>query len=110
MLVWQNVYLSKFIIADPAVQSIRKVVIQYIRVKLKTTPNMIKKDKNKWFRKDDEVEAVMFVQTTKDKSLKKEVQQCADKNRLKIKVIEKVDNNLRKELQRSNPFKGQTCG
>ena len=30
MLVWQNVYLSKYIIADPAVQSIRKVVIQYI--------------------------------------------------------------------------------
>ena len=28
MLVWQNVYLSKCIIADPAVQSIRKVVIK----------------------------------------------------------------------------------
>ena len=35
MLVWQNVYLSKCIIADPAVQSIRKVVIQYIRVRIK---------------------------------------------------------------------------
>ena len=75
-----------------------------------TTPNKNKKDKNKWFRKDDEVEAVMFVQATKDESLKKEVQQCADKNKLKLKVIEKVDNNLRKELQRSNPFKGETCG
>ena len=31
MLVWQNVYLSKCIIADQAVQSIRKVVIQYIK-------------------------------------------------------------------------------
>ena len=35
MLVWQNVYLSKCIIADQAVQSIRKVVIQYIRVRIK---------------------------------------------------------------------------
>ena len=31
MLVLQNVYLSKCIIAEPAVQSIRKVVIQYIK-------------------------------------------------------------------------------
>ena len=29
---------------------------------------------------------------------------------MKLKVIEKVDNNLRKELQRSNPFKEETCG
>ena len=35
MLVWQNVYLSKCIIADRAVQCIRKVVIQYIRVRIK---------------------------------------------------------------------------
>ena len=32
--VWQNVYLSKCIIADRAVQCIRKVVIQYIRVRI----------------------------------------------------------------------------
>ena len=40
-----------------------------------TTPTKNKKDKNKWFRKDDDVEAVMFVQATKDENLKKEVQQ-----------------------------------
>ena len=43
-----------------------------------TTPKKIKKDKNRWFRKDDEVEAVMFVQATKNESLKKEVQTKTD--------------------------------
>ena len=29
---------------------------------------------------------------------------------MKLKVIEKVDNNVHKELQRSYLFKGETCG
>ena len=66
--------------------------------------------KDTWFkRKNEEVDAVMFVQATKDEALKKEVQRCADKYNLKLKVIEKVENNLRKELQRSNPFKRDKC-
>ena len=66
-------------------------------------------NKKKWFQKKKEVDAVMFVQATEDGQLKKELQRCADRNQMKIKMIEKVDNSLRKELQRSNPFKEETC-
>ena len=52
----------------------------------------------------------MFVPATEDEQLKKEVQRCADRNKMKIKVIEKVENNITKELQKSNPFKDEVCG
>ena len=43
--------------------------------------------KKKWLQKDDGADAVMFVQATKDEQLKKEVQRCADRNKLRLKVI-----------------------
>ena len=55
-------------------------------------------------------ETIMFVQATPNEELKKEIQRCALKNKIDIKVREKVDNNIRRELQRSNPFKNATCG
>ena len=67
-------------------------------------------NKNRWFQKKNDVDAVMFVEATEDGHLKKGLQRCADRNRIKIKMVEKVDNSLRKELQRSNPFKAETCG
>ena len=76
----------------------------------KDDQSQIKKSKQKWFQKKNEADAVMFVQATKDEQLKKDIQRCADKNKMKLKVIEKVDNNVRKEIQRSNPFKGENCG
>ena len=66
--------------------------------------------KNNWYQKRGDVDAVMFVQATKDGQLKKELQRCADRNKIKLKMIEKVDKSIRKELQRSNPFKTETCG
>jgi uncharacterized protein YktA (UPF0223 family) len=68
------------------------------------------KNKNKWFQKKSNADAVMFVQSTKNEQLKNEIQRCADRNKINLKVIEKVDNNMRKELQRSNPFKSERCG
>ena len=50
-------------------------------------------------------EAVMFVQATKNEELKKEVQRCEDKHKVNIRIQEKVDNSIRRELQRSNLFK-----
>ena len=45
-----------------------------------------------------------------DGKLKKELQKCADKNKRKLKMVERVDNNsLRYELWKSNPFKTDTC-
>ena len=55
-------------------------------------------------------DTVMFVPSTQNEELKKEIQRCADKHKIKIKVQEKVDNSVRRELQRSNPFKAKECG
>ena len=65
---------------------------------------------NRWYQKKGDIDAIMFVQSTEDGKLKKELQKCADKNKMRLKMIERVDNSLRKELQKSNPFKTDTCG
>ena len=67
-------------------------------------------NKNKWFQRNGEKDAVMFVQATENEQLKKEIQQAADRNKISLKIIEKVDNNIRKEIQRSDPFKSESCG
>ena len=67
------------------------------------------KKKKCWYKNDDKTKAVMFVQATEDSRLKKEIQQCAARNKLEIKIIEKVENSDKKELQKSIPFKTQTC-
>ena len=54
-------------------------------------------------------DTVMFVPSTQNEELKKEIQRCADKHKIKIKVQEKVDNSVRRELQRSNPFTAKEC-
>ena len=51
----------------------------------------------------------MFVDTTPNGELKKRVEKACRRNRMKIKVVEKVSNTVKKELQRSNPFKHQHC-
>ena len=40
----------------------------------------------------------------------KEIQRCADKNKVRLKVIERVDDSIRQKLQWSNPFKRTECG
>ena len=42
--------------------------------------------------------------------LKKEIQRCALKNKINMRVREKVDSSLKRELQRSNPFRENKCG
>ena len=71
-------------------------------------PTMSKK--KKWFQKSGNADAVMFVPATEDEELKKEVQRCADRNKMNLKVIEKVENSITKELQKSDPFKQDKCG
>ena len=72
-----------------------------------TTTQTKERRTKKW---QNGTETVMFVQATPNEEFKKEIQNCALKNRIHIKVREKVDNNIRRELQRSNPFKITTCG
>ena len=63
--------------------------------------------KKRWY---EEANKVMFVQATKGGELKREIERCAKKNKVGLKVVEKVTHNIRKELQRSNPFKDDSCG
>ena len=39
-----------------------------------------------------------------------EVQRVCKKNKMKVKVIEKMRNTVKTEIQRSNPFKTRNCG
>ena len=89
-----------------------RVALKRHRAKSEESNNQVRetKDKKKWFKKNTDADAIMFVQATEDELLKKEVQRAADRNKMRLKVTEKVDNTVRKELQRSNPFKGETCG
>ena len=61
------------------------------------------KDKRTWYDKE-RYEGVMFVDTTPNGELKKRVEAACRKNKMRIKVVEKIDNTVKKELQKSNPF------
>ena len=65
--------------------------------------------KRDWY-KGDKYDTVMFVQPTKDSQLKKKIQLLARKNGVKVKVVEKAGQTVKKELQRSNPFGKLVCG
>ena len=52
----------------------------------------------------------MFLQARKDGELKRKIERWAKKNKVELKVVEKVTHNIRKELKRSNPFKGDSFG
>ena len=66
--------------------------------------------KKKWYRSDKKYDTVMFVQPTKDSQLKKKIQLIARRNGVRVKVVEKAGQTLKKELQRSNPFGKVACG
>ena len=46
-----------------------------------------KKKKNNWFKRKEDVDAVMFVLATENEEMKKEIQQCAERNKMKLKII-----------------------
>ena len=75
-----------------------------------TNESIEMKNKQKWFLKgDNKPDAVMFVPATRNGELKKEIQRAAEKNKMKLKVVEKVESSVHSELQRSNPFKSSLC-
>ena len=65
--------------------------------------------KRRWYKNDKKHDSVMFVQPTPNSQLKKSIQVIARKNGLKIKVVEKAGQTVKKVLQRSNPFGRDTC-
>ena len=68
----------------------------------------VTRDKRKWYN-EEKYDGVVFVDTTPHGELKKRVEAACRKNRMKIKVVEKISSTMKKELQRSNPFGHQHC-
>ena len=66
-------------------------------------------DKRKWYN-EDKYDGVMFVDTTPNGELKRRVEKACKKNGMKIKVVEKVNSTMKREIQRSNPFGLEHCG
>ena len=72
------------------------------------TADIVEKRKD-WYKRDKRYESVMFVQPTERSELKRRIQQIAQKNGVKVKVVEKAGQTVKKVLQRSNPFGKEVC-
>ena len=67
------------------------------------------KKKRGWYDKD-KYDGVIFVGVTLNSELKHRVQDACRKNKLKIKVVEKMNRTIKSTLQRSNPYGWKPCG
>ena len=69
------------------------------------------KDEKKatWYNRE-KFEGVMFVDVTENSVMFKEMKKACKRNKLKIKGVEKIDSTVKRELQRSYPFKVRKCG
>ena len=65
--------------------------------------------KTNWYDRE-KYDGVLFVDVTENSELKREVQKACKKNKMKVKVVEKMRGTVKDELQRSNPFKARNCG
>ena len=57
--------------------------------------------KEEWFKKGD-YESVIFIPATPRAKLKKKMQERIDKTDLRIKVVEKTDNPLKRNLRKAS--------
>ena len=60
--------------------------------------------KHSWYSKDGKYQSVMFIPATPDAELRNRIQNVANKYKIPIKIIEKVNDSVKKNLQKSNPF------
>ena len=67
------------------------------------------KRKRGWYDKD-KYDGVMFVEVTPNSELKHRVQDACRRNKVKVKVVEKMNRTVKSTLQRSNPFGWKPCG
>ena len=69
-----------------------------------------KRKKRDWFKgKDGKKESVLFVPATPGSELRRRFQRVIEKTEVKIAVVEVPGNSLKGPLQRSDPFKSETC-
>ena len=67
------------------------------------------KSNKSWYLKDGKSESVMFVNATPNERLKKKIEQLAKKHKMKIKVVERRGNTMKKLIQKSDPFNRIKC-
>ena len=65
--------------------------------------------KRNWYDKE-KYDGVMFVDVTVNGELKRRVQEACKRNKVKVKVVEKMKKTVKTTLQRSNPFGWRSCG
>ena len=68
-----------------------------------------KTNKKNWYDRT-KYDGVMFVDVTPNSEMKNRIQDACRKNKLKIKVVEKMNRTVKNALQRSNPYGWKHCG
>ena len=66
------------------------------------------KKKNEWYCKNGS-EAVFFVNATPNEELANSCKEVFKRQGIKVKVVEKVSNTIKKSLTKSNPFRAPGC-
>ena len=67
------------------------------------------KKRRGWYDRN-KFDGVMFVNVTPNSELKHRVQDACRRNKMKIKVVEKMNQTVKTTLQRSNPYGWKPCG
>ena len=62
-----------------------------------------------WYKEGEKYESVLFVEATPHSEYKSKVEVLVKKRDLKIKVVERVGQTVKRILQRSNPFQNNIC-
>ena len=65
--------------------------------------------RNNWYDQT-KFDGVMFVDVTPNSEMKNRIQDACRKNKVKVKVVEKMNRTIKNTLQRSNPFGWKHCG
>ena len=71
--------------------------------------NYKKKKSKNWYLTNGKHETVMFVNATPNEILKRKVEQSPKKRKIKVKVVERRGNTMKKMLQKSDPFRKLKC-
>ena len=88
----------------------KKASNKYEKRKGEKKEDRLKMKSNKsWYMKDGKSESVMFVNATPKERLKKKIEQLAKKHKMKIKVVERRGNTMKKLIQKSDPFNRIKC-
>ena len=95
---------------EERLKTIKKASEIYEKMKSeKRNYNYRKKKSKNWHLKNGKHETVMFVNATPNEILKRKVEQSPKKRKIKVKVVERRGNTMKKMLQKSDPFRKLKC-